>query len=338
MGHTLKHNLTSFGMKKYSILLVCLLLSTTGIAQSDSYIATLDIFKAHFNEQKGETIYQMMNTEMQQALSEEQVISIVKMLNYNLGSLESFKYIESKGTTEVYEGSFQEGKQYIAIALDAQGKLSGLRFLPVPETEKTAKLTRNQTPLSLPFKGSWFTFWGGDTKEQNYHVVSQAQKHAFDFLIIGKYNRTYERSGTRNEDYYAFGKPIYAVCDATVVRVETGIPDNKPGEMNAAQPLGNSVVLKTEKEEYIVYAHFEEGTIQVKEGQQVTRGQRLGNCGNSGNSSEPHLHLHIQDGLNMMTSVGVKCYFETLEVNGKSVSDYSPVRLDVVAPSNESKE
>ncbi|MDC7995565.1 M23 family metallopeptidase [Altibacter sp. HG106] len=319
-------------MKNYITLIVLLLLAVTSVAQTESYVAMLNVFQKHFNGQKGATIYQMMNPQMQQALSEEQVISIVKMLNYNLGTMESFEYVEKKGRTEIYEGRFKEGNQYIAISLDEEGMLSGLRFLPVPEAEKKATMDRNVTPLALPFKGTWFTFWGGDTKEQNYHVVSQPQKHAFDFLIIGQYNRTYRRSGTRNEDYYAFGKPIYAVCDATVFRVETGIPDNKPGTMNAAQPLGNSVVLKTEANEYIVYAHFEEGTVKVVEGQQVTKGQLLGRCGNSGNSSEPHLHLHIQDGPNMMTSVGVKCYFESLLVNGTQKTDYSPVRLDVIAP------
>ena len=98
--------------------------------------------------------------------------------------------------------------------------------------------------------------------------------------------------------------------------------------MNPAQALGNSVTLLTDKGEYIVYAHFEKGTVKVKQGDRIQRGQLLGNCGNSGNSSEPHLHLHMQDGPNMLTAVGIKVFFDQLLVNKEIREDYSPVRLD----------
>ena len=105
--------------------------------------------------------------------------------------------------------------------------------------------------------------------------------------------------------------------------------------MNPGQPTGNTVVLKTDNNEYIFYAHFENSTIKVKEGQRVKKGQYLGNCGNSGNSTEPHLHLHMQDGPDLRADIGVKCHFEALMVNGERKEDYSPVRLDYIsAPEN----
>jgi murein DD-endopeptidase MepM/ murein hydrolase activator NlpD len=186
--------------------------------------------------------------------------------------------------------------------------------------------------MHLPFKGEWFTFWGGDNKRENYHVVNKSQKGAFDFIIYGKNGKSYQKSGTRNEDYYAFGKALFAVCDATVVRVITGIPDNRPSQMNPANALGNSVMLKTDNNEYIVYAHFMEGSIKVTEGQKVRSGQYLGDCGNSGNSSEPHLHLHIQDDANSLAATGATFYFDSLLVNGEVKTDYSPVKGDTIAP------
>ncbi len=314
------------------VIWILLLLPCTLFAQTEAYRTTLETFKIHFNNNDGTAVYGMMAPNMQEALSLEDVSTIVATFRKNLGTIQTFTFLERNNSMETYETLFENGKQNIILSLNETGLMNGLRFTAAKEDNRVAKMERNKTPLALPLKGSWFTVWGGDTKADNYHVISKPQKNAFDFLIIGYGNRTYQRSGTRNEDYYAFGKPIFAVCDAEVYQVITGVEDNKPGEMNPAQALGNSVILKTENDEYIVYAHFEKETLKVLEGDVVKKGQYLGNCGNSGNSSEPHLHLHIQDGPNVFTSIGVKCYFENLMVNGEATSDYSPVRLDVVAP------
>ena len=89
-------------------------------------------------------------------------------------------------------------------------------------------------------------------------------------------------------------------------------------------------MLKTENNEYIVYSHFEKETIVVKEGDTVQQGQYLGNCGNSGNSSEPHLHFSLQDGPNRISAMGAKTYFAALYVNGEFKADYSPVKGDKI--------
>ncbi|PKA84606.1 uncharacterized protein DUF3887 [Ulvibacter sp. MAR_2010_11] len=315
---------------KRLVILFTILSSTFSFGQSETYLTVLEDFKIHFNQKDSQAVFDMMDANMQTKLGMDNVSAIVTSFRTNLGELQSYTYIHTEGTTETYEAQFENGKQNISLSVDGSFKLNGLRFLPAKEENVAGKIDRNITPLALPFKGEWFTVWGGDTKAQNYHVISKTQKNAFDFLIIGKNGRSYERSGTRNEDYNAFGQPLYAVCDAEVYDVITGVEDNKPGAMNPAQALGNSVTLKTENDEYFVYAHFENETIKVVKGQKVKRGQYLGNCGNSGNSTEPHLHLHIQDGPNVMTSVGVKCYFESLLVNGEPQTDYSPIRLDKI--------
>ena len=67
-------------------------------------------------------------------------------------------------------------------------------------------------------------------------------------------------------------------------------------------------------------------SIKVTEGQKVKQGQILGLCGNSGNSSEPHVYFHIQNVENMNIATGVKCYFDTLIVNGQIKTDYSSIK------------
>ncbi len=316
-------------MKKLCLLI--LFFGPLGVAQTESYVNTLEDFKTHYNEKNTQAIFDMMDDRMQKQLGIENVTAIVNTFRDNLGAIVEYKFVSKAGFTETYEATFEHGKQNIDLTLHPDGTMSGLRFLPAAEEDVVAKIDRNITPMSLPFKGEWFTFWGGDTKAQNYHVVSKTQKDAFDFLVLDKKGKSYERSGTRNEDYYAFGKPIYAVCDALVYKVITGVEDNRPGITNPFQMLGNSVILKTDNEEYIVYAHFEKETIKVKEGDYVKRDQYLGNCGNSGNSTEAHLHFHIQDGPNIMGAVGVKCFFDRLYVNGTLEEDYSPVKGDKIS-------
>lgn len=309
-------------------LLATLFLSTLLVqAQQANYLQQVEDFKTHYNQGDFQSVYDMLNADVQQQLTLETVKGIILDYREAYGNIDRFEFLEEGNQAEVYLLYFIRGKQKMALSLDQQDKLKGLRFLPVTE-DVEPKIERNLTRLSLPFKGEWFTVWGGDNKIQNYHVISNSQRRAFDFLVLGSNNKTYQRSGTRNEDYWAFGKPIYAVCDALVVDVITGVEDNKPGAMNPKQALGNSVTLLTDKGEYIVYAHFEMGTVKVVKGQQVKRGQQLGNCGNSGNSTEPHLHLHMQDGPNLLTAVGIKCYFDQLLVNKEIRKDYSPVRLD----------
>lgn len=221
------------------------LFTITCYSQLATYQQALEDFKTYFNAQDEQAVFEMMDDNMQTKLGFENVSAIVKTFHSNLGSILSYKYLKTEGATEVYEAQFENGKQNISLSLDENLRLNGLRFLPAEEENIVAKLDRNSTALGLPFKGEWFTVWGGDSKAQNYHVISKTQKNAFDFLIIGKNGRSYDRSGTRNEDYYAFGQPLYAVCDAEVVQVITGVEDNKPGEMNPAQALGNSITLKT---------------------------------------------------------------------------------------------
>ena len=186
--------------------------------------------------------------------------------------------------------------------------------------------------LLLPFKDEWTVVWGGDTRELNYHVENEAQKHAFDMIITNEKGASYKTNGETNEDYYAFGKELYAPCDGEVVLVVDGVKDNKPGVMNPVYIPGNTVIIRTDKNEYLFFAHFKQHSIKVTQGQKLKQGELLGLCGNSGHSSEPHLHFHIQHVEDMNVATGVKCYFDKLLVNGKVKGNYSPVKGDRIKP------
>jgi len=184
--------------------------------------------------------------------------------------------------------------------------------------------------LILPFKGEWTVFWGGDKKELNYHVENEAQKGAFDIVITDENGKSHNNNGEKNGDYYAFEKELIAPCEAEVVLVVDGIKDNKPGEFNPIYIPGNTVILKTNNGEYLFFAHFKQNSIVVKQGEKVKKGELLGLCGNSGNSSEPHLHFHIQNVEDFNKAIGAKSYFEKIYVNGELKKDYSPIKNEKI--------
>jgi hypothetical protein len=178
--------------------------------------------------------------------------------------------------------------------------------------------------LRLPFDGQWWVLWGGDTATMNYHVIAPDQRHAYD-IVMWKDGSTHTGDGKKNEDYFCWGQPIVAPADATVTEVENGAPDNTPGVMDPEHKAGNHVVLDLGGGEYALIAHMQKGSVLVKVGDKVTRGQRLGLTGNSGNTTEPHVHFHVQDGPTLFEGAGVPVWFDGVCTDGKPAARTSPV-------------
>jgi murein DD-endopeptidase MepM/ murein hydrolase activator NlpD len=115
-----------------------------------------------------------------------------------------------------------------------------------------------------------------------------------------------------------------------------GVRDNTPGSMNPYSAVGNCVVIEHREDEFSVLAHFKQGSIKVKAGDAVKRGQVLGLCGNSGNSSEPHIHYHLQHSPIVQDGLGIKCVFQKVAITkeGKTETklNYSPVKGEIISP------
>jgi murein DD-endopeptidase MepM/ murein hydrolase activator NlpD len=106
---------------------------------------------------------------------------------------------------------------------------------------------------------------------------------------------TYEGNPKQNENYYCFGREVVTPADGVVVDAVSSVPDNVPGKMNKKQAPGNYVVIDHGNNEYSMMAHFKENSVKVSMGQRVNAGDPNGIIGNSGNSSQPHLHYHFQN-------------------------------------------
>ena len=279
-----------------------------------------------YNDKQYDSIFSLFSVEMKAALPADKTTEFFSGLAAQAGLIKNTAFKNTAGGYQQYKTIFENGTLLMSISSNENGQINGFFIKPYKEEAAIPVPARNSTRMSLPFRGEWSVFWGGDTREQNYHVTYKPQKNAFDILMADSAGRTHLRSGEKNEDYYAFGQPVIAPCDGEVVQAVDGVRDNVPGEMNPAYMAGNSIIVKTANNEYLLLAHFKQFSIRVKQGNKVKKGQLLGLCGNSGNSSEPHIHFHIQNSDDLMNGTGIKCNFEKIIVNGTVKSDYSPVK------------
>ena len=317
-------------MKNILILITFLSIFNSANSQieKENYKQVSTRFVSFYNVDKNDSIVAMFSPEMNAALPLDKFSQVTAGLKVQFGVIKKIRFVRLQSASALYETTFDNAVLGMTITLNPKNEIAGLLFKPYTEAKE---IIRNNTKMKLPFKGEWSVTWGGDTKEQNYHVESVAQKNAFDFLIYDEKGLTHKGTGEANEDYYAFGKELYAPCDGEVVLVVDGIKDNIPGILNPIYIPGNTVIIKTANGEFVFFAHFKQHSIVVKQGQKVTTGALLGLCGNSGNSSEPHLHFHLQNTEDMTKATGAKCFFDQLKVNGVLKSDYSPVKGDKIS-------
>lgn len=157
----------------------------------------------------------------------------------------------------------------------------------------------DERAVSLRFPlggGPWYVVHGGNRPALNYHNVDRAQRYAID--VVGLNALGVRARGLFPEDparYEAFGTRIASPCAGEVVDAGDGMPDHRPSGTDRENPAGNHVVVRcggAGPGVDVALAHMERGSVAVTRGDRVEEGQTLGRLGNSGNSSEPHLHVH----------------------------------------------
>lgn len=219
----------------------------------------------------------------------------------------------------------------LVIALDSAGMIHGLTLRPqqgqqAPQAAPSQFLEyQTKTPLRLPFDGEWYVFWGGRTVEQNYHAAYRDQRFAYD-IVIRRDGSSHTGDGTQLEQYHCWGQPILAPGAGTVVTALDSLADQQPGQMDPRNALGNHVVLDHGNGEFSLLAHLRRGSVAVRAGERVAQGQKLGECGNSGNTSEPHLHYHLQNGPTFGQGEGLPAQFNAYTADGQPVARGEPMQ------------
>lgn len=179
----------------------------------------------------------------------------------------------------------------ITAALDKDDVIVGFQVLFLTSYPETDELY-SEVHYQLPFNDEWYVFWGGKDVLTNYHYEYEQNRYAYDFVKTVN-GFSYEGDPLLNESYFAFDQDVLAPANGIVVEVKDGIEDSTPGVMNTDNPEGNMVIIEHEHGEYSLLAHFKKNSIVVNVGDTVEAGQLLGKTGNSGHSSEAHIHFQV---------------------------------------------
>lgn len=177
--------------------------------------------------------------------------------------------------------------------------------------------------LGPPVKGAvWLASDGPSNDESNHHRrgipifdgrTFSSRRFAIDWQQ-SENGSTFSGDALDKRSYFAYGKQVLAVADGRVVKVKDGLPENVPGhdeEFHPAVPItiktiaGNMIALDLGKGQFAHYLHLKPGTLRVKVGERVRRGQLLAKIGNSGDSREPHLHFEVTDSPIVMIGEGL---------------------------------
>jgi hypothetical protein len=171
-----------------------------------------------------------------------------------------------------------------------------------------------------------------------------AQRFAIDWVQIETVNgaaTTFKGPEDKNESYFCYDQPIYSVAAGKVVDASDGMAENVPHSGKYAVTIdfnnaaGNHIVVEIAPHRYVLYAHMRPGTLQVKVGDRVRSGQVLGHVGNTGSSTEPHLHMHIDDQPSFLAGNGVPYEFTEGEASGPveaNVSSAGVIHLGPIGP------
>lgn len=324
-------------------LLTTLLLTTSVLAQDATFdpMASGRALTQHFYEAEFHAVRAAFTPEVDEAMGgEEGLRGFLDLVQFQLGA--EVEVLDE--SVEVLQGirlyqriaRFELVDDAIAVhwAFDEEGRVVGFAVQPASATEAAPSRFldyRTQAELRLPFEGEWTVVWGGREVVQNYHAAYADQRFAYDLLVVID-DATHVGDGTANEDYHCFGLDVLAPAAGRVVAVADGMADNVPGETNTVQVLGNHVIIDHGEEEYSFLAHLQMGSVAVEAGDPVEAGTVVGRCGNSGNSSEPHLHYHLQNSPEPLAGEGLPAFFVDYFADDEPVELGEPVQGQRLRP------
>ena len=187
----------------------------------------------------------------------------------------------------------------------------------------------------FPVRGRWAAMAAPSL--HSHHRWASIQEFALDLIQFGEGTLTHAGDGTQLTQYYCYEQPVYAASAGTVVAAR-GDMSEADGDLRQADEsldafsqrsaarqqallaegfemaMGNHVIIEHEGGEHSHYLHLAQGSLRVEVGDQVKRGDWIGAVGNSGNSTEPHLHFHVTDGPSLSHSRSLPVMFQDIQL------------------------
>src|SRR5690625_491942 len=183
--------------------------------------------------------------------------------------------------------------------------------------------------VAPPLSGEWSEVNSPASKVPSHGTRFYGQAYAIDLVAEGPGERPSFGAGPamrRPEDYPAFGAPVYAMVSGTVVAVVDRRRDHRARSnwlsvlylllegmvrevAGMSFLLGNYVTIDHGDGTFSLVAHLKRGSVKVKVGSEIEAGDLIAECGNSGNSSEPHVHAQLMDRASPRRAQGVPMSF-----------------------------
>lgn len=210
--------------------------------------------------------------------------------------------------------------------------------------------------VEFPLRGEWTAINTPAYRIPSHGTDMLGQRYAFDFIRISRKPMHYLSS--KNvlfhmfshvpvTDCFGWAQPVYSPCDGEVVEAHDGWPDImelnslrdsynlvfhppriNPDDMRSV--AGNHVIIRSERFS-VLLAHLRNGSVKVAEGRHLKTGDLIGEVGNSGNTTGPHLHFQLMRGDDPFTAKGLPCRFKAYERYNKeweTVTNGIPGRLE----------
>jgi hypothetical protein len=219
--------------------------------------------------------------------------------------------------------------------------------------------TDSPVVLGAPLReGRWFAY-EGPSNSQSHHwgsvvavdgQVTIPQRYAMDLIGLDARGHAVRKGvadfrKSRHSDWIGYAAPVIAVADGEVQTARDGegehaplAPQTEPASLSADALYGNYVILKIAPSVYVHYAHLRPGSVAVKTGERVRKGQLLGALGQSGSSGGPHLHLHVSNSANFEGSEGLPFVFDRFGFDGTWTIDRALAPDSALAPGSQTHE
>jgi len=203
------------------------------------------------------------------------------------------------------------------------------------------KLVPDREPVTVvaPVKGRWRALNSPATRVPSHGVRAYGQTYAVDLVFEPKERaRPAFNTGIAlryPEEYPAFGQPVRAMVDGVVVCVSDSQRDHRARASTLGflylmaestlrelggprRVVGNNITIRGRDGRYALVAHLKQHSALVAVGDTVVAGQAIAACGNSGNSSEPHVHAQLMDRASAWTGHGIPLLFSGVTIDDES--------------------
>jgi hypothetical protein len=193
---------------------------------------------------------------------------------------------------------------------------------------------QDKTALTLPLRGKIFVWEGhdlfahhlrvplSDPEVRSLGITANSNNFASDLIYVDEQGRAHHDDPRKLENWYGYGKPIYAPGVGVVLATGNDIPDNRFEDAQATKiehpklpagkdpkDIGNFVLIDHLNGEYSLLVHMKPGSVIVQPGDHVAQGQQVGKIGFAGDSIFPHLHYSLMEGPEVFKAWGLPAYF-----------------------------